>query len=142
MSFTWSLYPMAFLDYQSFSQKSNNPDYIIICWGFINAYHYYTQKCSYSLSPTFTHTDCMQKSILQLLSLTAQMFTFWYAARRNSIGFCAKLMAWPKNGIVEGMWGGNFSWNKKYVQGNILINCNISLCGRLCLKQNITKSPV
>jgi len=29
--------------------------------------------------------------------------TFSYAASKNSTGVFPKLMAWPKNGIVEGM---------------------------------------
>ena len=43
-----------------------------------------------------------------------QKLTFSYAANKNSSGLLPKLTAFPRKGIVDGIYGGNF-WKKNTI---------------------------
>jgi len=49
-------------------------------------------------------------------------YTFKYAAVKNSTGVLPKLMAWPRNGIVDGIYGGAF-YNSNTVTVKLLSSC-------------------
>ncbi len=83
---------------------------IIVAQWFYNYYLYNEGGCSeknFKLQKghVLVHIHVSQNRII------TQQDTFSYAARRNSIGAAPKLMAWPRNGMVEGMFGGSF-WKK------------------------------